>query len=395
MEEQASADRRFDFATPEYRMSARGVRHVISPGDWTPDAVAGTVQRTLEDAGTGAVVVGCIPFDTTRPASLYVPEEVTWTSRDLSMEQDVDVAPEPVELPEAPEAPGFRDAVGEAVRRIGTGELTKVVLGRTAELNAPDDFDLDRVLAALAAENPRAFIYRSDLGATGDGDASSMLGASPELVLRSRHNMVTSLPLAGSVPRPAAADADGGGGTRWSDAELTAGLRRSPKDLAEHAHVVKQVGEVFRRHTREVVVPEQPGIVATPVILHLASRITGRFPGAGTPADVMKLLYDLHPTPAVCGWPTSVARGVIGELEDFDRGMHAGLVGWVDGSGAAEWALALRGGLVSGPRATMFAGAGIVAGSDPDKEHAETAAKFRTFSSAAASQLRRYAEART
>ena len=122
-------------------------------------------------------------------------------------------------------------------------------------------------------------------------------------------------------------------------------------------------------------------IVETPVILHLGSKITGQL---DTPMDtrantVMKLLYELHPTPAVCGWPTSAARKVIGELEDFDRGMYSGLVGWIDANGNGEWALALRGGVVKGDAATLYAGAGIVAGSDPEHERAETAAKFQTF----------------
>ena len=102
----------------------------------------------------------------------------------------------------------------------------------------------------------------------------------------------------------------------------------------------------------------------------------------------MKMLYDLHPTPAVCGWPTATAREVIAELEDFDRGMYSGLVGWVDAEGNAEWALSLRGGVVSGSRAQLFAGAGIVAESVPEDEHRETATKFATFARVLQNQQR-------
>lgn len=383
----------FDFSTPEYRLTARGVAHVVAPEAWDGPGVADAVESLLTHAGHDGPVVGCIPFDTGRPAALYIPEDVTW--RQASAGDDAGEGPEegsgptvvqgaasssPVGLPDSP---GYRQAVARAVERIDAGDLEKVVLARTAVLDADEDFDIDRLVCDLSVANPHAYVYRTDIGATGDNACGegTLVGASPELVLRSRRGAVTSFPLAGSVPRDRENPA--------RDRDLTRGLLNSPKDRAEHAHVVRQVGEVFHRYAESVVVPEAPSVVSTPVILHLGSRITGRLPQAGSPGAFMRMLYDLHPTPAVCGWPTATAREVITELEDFDRGMYSGLVGWVDAEGNAEWALSLRGGVVSGSRAQLFAGAGIVSESVPEEEHRETATKFATFARVLQNQQRR------
>lgn len=378
----------FEFTTPEYRLSTRGVRDTVSVDTWNGDSVADAVSEALDRAGTGGLVVGCIPFDTSAAAELHVPEEVTWRQRPVASLEDssTTVCPEAsratVPVPEAGDAAWYRNAVFQAVQHIDSGELAKVVLGRTETFTADDPLDVEGIYGRLADDNPRAFVYRAPVA-----DEATFLGATPELVLRSHGGWLTSMPLAGSLPRSNGTGT--GEDSTTSDEELVERLRRDTKSLAEHSHVVDQVGEVFRRHADNVIVPEQPGVVQTPVIMHLGSRVTGKIRGADGAGDVLRMLYDLHPTPAVCGWPTGVARSLIGSLEPVDRGMHSGLVGWVDASGNAEWALALRGGLVQGAQATMFAGAGIVHGSDPELEHQETAAKFRTFSRAIAPQLQR------
>jgi isochorismate synthase len=145
--------------------------------------------------------------------------------------------------------------------------------------------------------------------------------------------------------------------------------------------VVQAVGETFRRFADDVSVPASPDLVQTPVIWHLGTPISGSLRPGVSP---LELVYALHPTPAVGGWPLETARQAIAELEDFDRGFYAGLLGWMDGQGRGEWVLVLRGGIVAGATATVYAGAGIVANSDPEKEHAETATKLRTFINALA-----------
>ncbi|AEK38173.1 MULTISPECIES: isochorismate synthase [Corynebacterium] len=378
----------FEMSTPGYHLRTSGVRHRITPSDWSGPAVARAVHEALDIARTcssdattadGApLVVGAIPFDTSTPAVLYVPERAQWRDPTTATTADQTIRPTPADAPESfppPDSPAYRRAVGQAVYEINVGHLDKVVLARRMTVEHAHPVDRDALFAHLAADNPQAFTYRVDLPGS-----STFLGASPELVLRCQDGVATSVPLAGSAPRcPVTAP----------DHELINHRRRrqllhSPKNLQEHSLVSRRVAEVFRAHAAEVTVPTGPGVVETPVIMHLASTITGRLHEGISPVE---LAYALHPTPAVCGWPTQQAAALINELESSDRGMYAGLVGWVDAEGNSEWALALRGGLVrdngaSGSTTTAFAGAGIVAGSDPDLEHAETDTKFRTFTRA-------------
>lgn len=358
---------KFDFITPNYRLSGRGKRISLKPYYWNGEEVAEAVDRALKNVPPGLPVVGCIPFDTEAPAELYVPEEVTW-GRGLEDEVEIPAADgaETKDVP-TPISQQYKTSVARALESIKDGEVEKVVLARTATINTPYRIDASAVVEDLGKLNPHSYVYRSDIG------CETLVGATPELVLGSRNGELTSFPLAGSIPVRGVPEDE--------RTELKEGLLSSEKDLAEHGLVVQQVAEVFNKHLTDTAVPPVPEIVETPVILHLGSKITGHL---DTPVEtrantVMKLLYELHPTPAVCGWPTSAAREVIGKLEDFDRGMYSGLVGWIDADGNGEWALALRGGVVQGDAATLYAGAGIVEGSDPEHEHAETAAKFQTF----------------
>lgn len=376
----------FEMSTPHYHLRTSGVHHHITPSAWTGTAVAEAVQEALDTARTCSsdattsdgppLVVGAIPFDTSTPASLYVPELAEWGAPAVPATPADDAPCTPVP---APDSPGYRHAVSRAVQVINAGELDKVVLARQMTVEHPGPVDLDVLFATLAAENPRAFTYRVDLpaGCTGSGVPGAFLGASPELVLRCRDRVVTSMPLAGSIPRCS----DGSTDPDTVNEQRRSQLLNSAKDLREHSLVARRVAEVFRAHATGVSVPACPEIVETPVIMHLASTISGRLREGVSPVD---LVYALHPTPAVSGWPAEQATALIRELEDADRGMHAGLVGWVDGDGNSEWALALRGGLIrdngaGGSTTTAFAGAGIVSGSDPDLEHTETAVKFSTF----------------
>ncbi|MEV1178713.1 chorismate-binding protein, partial [Nonomuraea sp. NPDC049784] len=158
-------------------------------------------------------------------------------------------------------------------------------------------------------------------------------------------------------------------------------LLNSVKDRHEHRLVVDAVAAALAAHCDHLHVPE-PTLLATPTMWHLATPIIGRLT---TPApSSVELAAALHPTPAVCGTPTAEAASLIAELEGglgVDRGYFAGLVGWQDAAGDGEWAIALRGGVLeeSQQRLRLYAGAGIVAGSDPDHELAETDAKFLTM----------------
>jgi menaquinone-specific isochorismate synthase len=188
---------------------------------------------------------------------------------------------------------------------------------------------------------------------------------------------VRSLVLAGTTPR---------GGSAAEDAALGAALLASAKDVEEHRYAVADVRAALAPLCDRLDVDEQPWLLRLANLQHLATGVTGRLagspqaaPGAALSehASALALAAALHPTAAVCGTPAGAAMELIRELEGMDRGRYAGPVGWVDARGSGEWAIALRCGEIAGKRARLFAGGGIVAGSQPESELAETETKFR------------------
>ena len=163
---------------------------------------------------------------------------------------------------------------------------------------------------------------------------------------------------------------------RTDPVQRAAELARSQKDVAEHEFAVDSVARALEPFCSAMNVPETPSVLPLPNVLHLATDITG---ATDPDTSALALAAALHPSAAVCGTPTYLARDIINELESLDRSRYAGPVGWVDSRGDGEWALALRGGQIhpdSPERIQLFAGCGIVADSVPEDELAETLAKF-------------------
>lgn len=364
----------FRFATPRYRLEAHGARDHISASGWNGKTVAREIEKAFInaklDGEPNPVLVGAVPFDSRQPAHLYVPRKCNWQSTKPHTPPEADQA---IHL-HGYDSPAYRASVAKALRRISIGALDKVVLARRVVAESRQPFDVDAIYSRLYHRNPSAFVYQIGLPRRAQTAAQDqgpvLLGASPELVLGIDGDNVKSAPLAGSIPR---------GSDKEQDEQRAADLLSSQKDLYEHAVVVRAVGAHFRRHCQQVHIPDKPNLVQTPVIWHLGSHVSGLLRSGVHPIE---LAYALHPTPAVSGWPQKAARQAISELENFDRGFFAGLVGWMDAKGNGEWALTLRCGVIDGARADVFAGAGIVDGSDPEKEHTETATKLRTFLSA-------------
>jgi salicylate biosynthesis isochorismate synthase len=270
-------------------------------------------------------------------------------------------------LESVPSVAEWRTAVAEAVEAIGQAspsaerddDLRKVVLSRSVIVrsdSAPNGFDL---VHHLETTYPRCFGFGWQTG------AATFVGASPELLVRSVGGAVTSNPLAGSAPR---------GEGEEEDRALAEGLMRSPKDRIEHRLVVDDVVGRLAPYVGEVVVPDGPSLKRMASVQHLSTPVSGILTA---PTDVLQLVDALHPTPAVGGTPRDRAVSFIDKVEGFDRGWYAGGVGWVDGSGEGEFAIALRCGLIEGTEAHIYAGAGIVADSDPEAELGETRLKLR------------------
>jgi menaquinone-specific isochorismate synthase len=250
---------------------------------------------------------------------------------------------------------GYRAAVAEAVRRIEAGEMRKVVVARDLVGRLPEGADLRRVLVDLALGYPDTWTFAVD----------GLLGSSPETLVRVKRGVVSARVLAGSVGRGADAAAD---------RAAADGLAASRKDLDEHAFAVRSVLASLGPHAPELRSSERPFTLKLPNLWHLASDVEGALADGSTALD---LVCELHPTAAVAGTPTDAALAAIRELEPFDRLRYGGAVGYVDGAGDGKWAVALRSAEVGGGAVRAFAGAGIVAGSDPRLELAETTLKFR------------------
>ncbi|MDI1261533.1 isochorismate synthase [Aquabacterium sp.] len=265
--------------------------------------------------------------------------------------------------------------VEKALRQIEAGHLDKVVLSRSRKLLA--QVDVPRLVQRLMPRNLMGYTYAINLE---DSDlpshARTLVGASPELLLRKRDRHVVSHPLAGSIPRSADA---------LEDQRRAARLLESAKDLREHAYVVDAVAHTLAPYCRTLIVPPAPTLVSTPTMWHLGTRIVGELKDED--ASALELALALHPTPAVCGHPNAAAKNFIRQHEGFDRAYFAGLVGWTDLRGDGEWAVTIRCAEVTPQHATLYAGAGVVSGSDPQREWAETEAKMATMWGAMASTL--------
>lgn len=248
-----------------------------------------------------------------------------------------------------------------ALEQFDSSALAKVVLARSVEVVADGKVDPVAVVRRLREQNPRArvFLFEPTPG-------SALMGASPETLARLVDGSVGCTAVAGSTPR---------GNSSEADRMLANALLRSEKDLREHQFVVDDMVERLSRWGDPVEVDSNPGVLTLSRIQHLVTRIRSRVP-EGT--DVLELIADLHPTPAVCGRSRDDAFDFLVAEETFDRGWYGGPVGWFDAAGNGIFAPALRCALVEGDTWRLFAGGGIVPGSEPDREWDETHLKLQT-----------------
>lgn len=260
------------------------------------------------------------------------------------------------------EAGDYRATVALGLERIAAGEFQKIVLARAIDLTADRPLHPLEVLNGLRERFPGCYAFSA-----ASGTGPSFIGASPERLVRVSQGVLETEALAGSVRRGAGAS---------EDAALAAGLLRSEKDLREHRHVIDSI---TRRLEPLGVRPEHaanPTVRKLANVQHLHTPMRARLPEG---VRLLDLVAVLHPTPAVGGTPREAAVARIRELEGFPRGLYAGALGWVNARGGGEFFVGLRSALVEGERARVYAGAGIVAGSEPEREWAETELKFQAL----------------
>ncbi|HYO03071.1 MAG TPA: isochorismate synthase [Mycobacterium sp.] len=335
----------------------------------------GTAYPRLSDAqaalasGEAPIILGALPFDVTRPTALMRPGRVRftdtlpdWTPRTMPAVRITETVPAPAE---------HRARIAAALERLRDPDsaLHKVVLARALRLVADDALDVVAIVGRLA-EDHSVTTYFVDLSAAGGEHAgTALVGASPELLVARRGDVLTCRPFAGSAPRSADPAADRASGAALAD---------SAKNLREHQLVVDQMRAALQPLCVDLDIASTPELSSTSAVWHLSTPITGRLRDSSTTA--LDLAVALHPTAAVGGVPTADAVDLIESLEG-DRGFYAGAVGWCDGNGDGTWVVSIRCAELSADRRTAEArsGGGIVAESDPDDEVAETNTKFRTI----------------
>ena len=254
--------------------------------------------------------------------------------------------------------PRWEQAVAEAVAAIKAGSLHKVVLARDVFATAAAPIDARPLLQRLAGRYPDCFTFACD----------GMIGATPELLVSRAGREVSALVLGGTLPR---------GADPAEDLALGEELLASAKNHEEHAYAVVSIREALEPLCEKLEVDARPALLKFPNLQHLGTRVRGTLAGDGTPKSVLALAAAVHPPAAVCGTPTGTALDLIRDLEHMDRERYAGPVGWVDAEGNGEWGIAIRCAQLSGHTARLFAGCGIVAGSEPAAEFAETLVKLQ------------------
>ncbi|MGG4127082.1 isochorismate synthase DhbC [Paenibacillus illinoisensis] len=364
----------------DYHME--GVHFVI-------EQVRKMIQEAQQTGLRKPIVVGAIPFDPSQSsAELLIPETVQWAeppSHAANVLYERRPAAAGCEIEEVPGAEMYQRSVNHVLRQMEQGELEKVVLSRTLRVVSEDLVDTHQLLRNLFRDNAHGYTFAVPMRKVSKTESTittinrdecefdhqgtrTFIGASPELLVTRKGTIIRVNPLAGSAARsddPA------------EDRRRAEALLASAKDRHEHAVVIDAVAAALRPLCKQLIVPAEPSLIQTSTMWHLSTEIHGEL--LDRDISSLEVAFALHPTPAICGMPVLTAKEAIGSQEPFDRGLFTGMVGWCDSEGDGEWAVTIRCAEVEGNELRLFAGAGIVAGSTPEVELAETSAKFRTM----------------
>lgn len=340
---------------------------------WQQKLAEFTIQNNVHGIGTGPILFTSFAFDPRDTSELIIPKIIigqrngkswiTWVGDQKQPDiKKIEISSQSGEITWANgtvEEEKWRNQVSKAINAIKSGQLEKVVLARDLKANSSTKIDINNLLQKLEIEYPSTWVFLVD----------GLVGATPELLVRLNKSLITSRVLAGTIQKT---------GNEDRDLALAASLAKSSKDLEEHEYAVKSIADSLAPFCSSTNVPESPFVLHLSNVMHLATDVTGVLNDSAKQADIFTLIENLHPSAAVCGTPTNVAKKLISELETMNRSRYAGPVGWIDAQGDGEIAIALRCGELSDGNKSIriFAGCGIVAGSDPITEYAESQAKL-------------------
>lgn len=340
---------------------------------WREERSNFAIQNNVHGSGTGPILFASFSFDEDEESVLVIPEIVVGRKGDKAWVTWIGDGVQPILNQFSAEAihptlsysqgglsdGEWMDRVEKAIETIKSGALEKIVLARDNVITSDKKIDIAHLLQLLESEYPSTWTFLVE----------NLIGATPELLVRLSKSLVTSRVLAGTIRKT---------GDESRDLALAGSLAKSSKDLEEHEYAVRSVAQALAPYCSSTNVPDSPFVLHLANVMHLATDVTGVVNETATPTDIFHLLSALHPSAAVCGTPTAKAKVAINELEGMSRGRYAGPVGWIDARGDGELGIALRCGLINEDRdgARIFAGCGIVAGSNPTDELAESQAKL-------------------
>lgn len=353
------------FAGPHFFVAA-GFADSAEPGAAFPALRLFVPRWQVSRRGDGSVAVANLLVAGEAPIDLIAAKvwkaHAKFRSFDYSSARENARPSAPREVAEVGEAGWYQQAVRTALADIANGTYEKVVLARAQRLTTAEPFHPLGVLNYLRQHYPDCYAF-----STGDGEGRSFIGASPERLVRVAAGRMHTEALAGSAPRGVSAS---------EDARLARALQQDEKELREHRLVVDAIGRRLADLGVRLEFGAQPRVLGLANVQHLHTPISASLPDG---VHILDLVGRLHPTPAVGGAPREPAMAAIARIEGFERGLYAGPLGWVDHRGGGEFFVGLRSALVGGTSAVTFAGAGIVAGSNPEKEFAETELKFQAL----------------
>ncbi len=378
------------------RFTASGPDRFQQAAAWWRGLQSGAdIENQVGGPGTGPVAFGSFAFSYTsaHQSRLVVPEVLVGLDGDRAWltyltydgdahlsaataeaalaawveEISVERSPDPADslVPGQVSEQAYMDAVAAGVERIQAGHLSKLVVARDVVANLSTPIATAQVLRELAARYTDCWTYSVD----------GLIGSTPEMLIKVENNVARARVLAGTLDRSRTQNHAGESDTDYAQRVLAG----SEKQRHEHQIAIDSLTRKLEPFTTAMTSHSEPFVLELPNVWHLASDVSAELAqDGGQPPSSLELAEAVHPTAAVCGTPTEVAGALIRELERMDRGPYAGPVGWTDSAGNGEWGIALRGAVVESPQQVrLYAGCGVVDGSDPQAELAETWAKFR------------------
>ncbi|MEM5550380.1 isochorismate synthase [Pseudoalteromonas neustonica] len=358
------------FVSSKYCLASQGIADKFSIKIDDTAELVDSLRQKLAAYSDDTLAFGVLPFCKSEQAQFIIPKQVTrWDkgaftaclNAELSVYKDPQNHLQSLRYLQSKQQ--FEHAVSHAKTLFNTEQLEKIVLSKQVDLCFKEAINKEQLLHDLLQQSQSGYHFSFPVS-----DESVLMGVSPELLLYKNDHQVLSNPLAGSIARHSC-----------PNEELIRQqiLLASNKDRFEHSVVIEDMEQVLTPFCNTLHTPLTPSLLSTATMWHLSTELTGTLHDANT--HVLSIANQLHPTPALCGKPTTQAYPQIAALEGQSRGYFSGIIGWCDKYGNGEWVVVIRCAQIQKNTARLFAGAGIVAASVPHLEWQETEAKLNTM----------------